>query len=126
MKLPPGAVKAPMPKVVSPMLATLAQKPFSGDGWLFEPKWDGYRGLCFLRKGQVRFDSRKAIDLTFRFPELASVAESLKVENAVIDGEIVALDSTDVPRFQSLQGRFGFEGTPREAGEGTVLVYYAF
>src|ERR1700732_4452761 len=121
MKLPPGAVKAPMPKVVSPMLATLAQKPFSGDGWLFEPKWDGYRGLCFFRNGQVRFDSRKAIDLTVRFPELASVAESLKVENAVIDGEIVAVDSAGVPRFQSLQGRFGFAGSAREAVAGTAV-----
>ncbi len=44
--MPEGAVKAPMPRNVSPMLATLATRPPSGDSWLYEVKWDGVRALC--------------------------------------------------------------------------------
>ena len=46
--MPSGAVKAPMPRTVSPMLATLATRPPSGDSWLYEVKWDGVRALCFI------------------------------------------------------------------------------
>jgi ATP-dependent DNA ligase len=65
-----------MPTSVAPMLATKVAAPLSRPGWLFEPKWDGYRSLCFLRDGQVRFTSRNQRDLTKRFPELQSIAKS--------------------------------------------------
>jgi ATP-dependent DNA ligase len=83
-----------MPTSVVPMLATKIGSPFSREGWLFEPKWDGYRAICFLRDGQVRFTSRNQRDLTKRFPELQSIAKSIKASTAIIDGEIVHLMRT--------------------------------
>jgi bifunctional non-homologous end joining protein LigD len=88
---------------VVPMLATKVGAPFSRAGWLFEPKWDGYRAICFLHKGQVRFLSRNQRDLTKRFPELHFIAKSIKASTAIIDGEIVALDENGVQCFEQLQ-----------------------
>lgn len=92
-----------MPTSVVPMLATKVEAPFSRAGWLFEPKWDGYRAICFLRDGQLRFTSRNQRDLTKRFPELQIIAKSIKASTAVIDGEIVALDENGVQCFEQLQ-----------------------
>jgi bifunctional non-homologous end joining protein LigD len=92
-----------MPTSVVPMLATKVGAPFSRAGWLFEPKWDGYRAICFLRDGQVRFTSRNQRDLTKRFSELQSIAKSIKASTAVIDGEIVALDENGAQCFEQLQ-----------------------
>jgi bifunctional non-homologous end joining protein LigD len=53
-KLDKAAVKAPMLHRFEPMLPTLVQKPFSSQQWLFEPKWDGWRAMCFIRDGEAR------------------------------------------------------------------------
>src|SRR6185369_13945029 len=66
-------------------------------------KWDGYRAICFLRDGQVRFLSRNQRDLAKRFPELQSIAKLVKASTAVLDGEIVALDENGVQCFEQLQ-----------------------
>jgi bifunctional non-homologous end joining protein LigD len=92
-----------MPTSVLPMLATKVSAPFSRAGWLFEPKWDGYRAICFFRDGQVRFVSRNQRDLSRRFPELQTIAKSIKASSAIIDGEIVALDENGVQCFEQLQ-----------------------
>jgi bifunctional non-homologous end joining protein LigD len=92
-----------MPTSVLPMLATKVGAPFSRQGWLFEPKWDGYRAICFLSDGQVRFVSRNQRDLSERFPELQVIAKSIKASTAIIDGEIVALDENGVQCFEQLQ-----------------------
>jgi bifunctional non-homologous end joining protein LigD len=105
-----------MPTSVVPMLATKVGAPFSRVGWLFEPKWDGYRAICFFRDGQVRFTSRNQRDLTKRFPELQSIAKSIKASTAVIDGEIVALDENGAQCFDQLQNH------KREC----VIIYFAF
>jgi bifunctional non-homologous end joining protein LigD len=72
---------------------------------LFEPKWDGFRALCFLRDGKVRFISRRRRNLTERFPELHEIATLIKAKTAIIDGEIVALDRTGKPSFDALRFR---------------------
>jgi bifunctional non-homologous end joining protein LigD len=105
-----------MPSSVVPMLATKIGTPFSRKGWLFEPKWDGYRAICFLRDGQVRFTSRNQRDLTKRFPELQSVAKSIKASTAIIDGEIVALDENGVQCFDQLQNH----------SRDCAILYFAF
>lgn len=92
-----------MPTSVAPMLATAAGAPFSRAGWIFEPKWDGYRAICFLQDGVVRFTSRNQRDLTRRFPELKPIADSIKASAAIIDGEIVAVDENGVQCFERLQ-----------------------
>src|SRR4030095_1592546 len=92
-----------MPTSVVPMLATKVGAPFTRPGWLFEPKWDGYRAICFLQKGQIRFLSRNQRDLTKRLPDLQPIAKSIKASTAIIDGEIVALDENGVQCFEQLQ-----------------------
>jgi bifunctional non-homologous end joining protein LigD len=98
------------------MLATKVGAPFSRPGWIFEPKWDGYRAICYLRGGVVRFASRNQRDLTHRFPELQSIAKSIKSSSAIIDGEIVAVDNNGSQCFEQLQNR----------GQGCFIIFFAF
>ncbi len=109
---------APMPLVVEPMQPTLTRAPFSSRDWLFEPKWDGFRAICFLQDGAVRFVSRNRKSLTKRFPDLQRIAKSIRADSVVLDGEIVALDDDGVPCFDGLRSR---KGAP-----DCVIVYYAF
>src|SRR5436305_5517313 len=88
----PGARKATMPRLIQPMLATLVDEPFSDDEWLFEIKWDGYRAVGFVDNGKVRLVSRNQNEFTPEFPELQALAKSVNAKQAVLDGEIVALD----------------------------------
>jgi bifunctional non-homologous end joining protein LigD len=85
------------------MLPSLVSKPFSNSGWLFEPKWDGWRTQCFLREGKAHLVSRKRKSLTERFPELREIGKLIKATTAVIDGEIVALDHNGLPCFEGLR-----------------------
>jgi bifunctional non-homologous end joining protein LigD len=98
------------------MLATKVGAAFSRAGWLFEPKWDGYRAICFFRDGQVRFVSRNQRDLTKGFPELQSIANSIKASSAIIDGEIVAIDENGAQCFEQLQNH----------KRDCFIIYFAF
>src|SRR5215207_9779367 len=82
-----------MPKTIQPMQPTLYGRAFSSREWLFEPKWDGFRAICFLDKGVVRFVSRNQRSLSEKFPVLQEGREDAKAMNAILDGEIVALDA---------------------------------
>jgi bifunctional non-homologous end joining protein LigD len=117
-----------MPTVIRPMLATPIAKAFDGPDWLFEIKWDGYRAVAFIDNGRVRLVSRTQNDLTAQFPELGRLAEFVKVQRAILDGEIVALDEEGRPSFSLMQQRTGFQpGKRRLPGkEGVRVVYYAF
>src|SRR5271167_1338189 len=95
--------KAPMPRVIHPMLATLVDGPFDDQQWLYEIKWDGYRAIAFLDGASVRLDSRSQNDLTAAYPELHSIGECVKANNAILDGEIVALDEMGWPSFGLMQ-----------------------
>src|SRR5262245_33873792 len=97
--------RAAMPSFVAPMLPTPIRLPFTDPQWLFEPKWDGYRALCFLHDGKVRFVSRNRHNLTRRFPELQEIVSLIKAQSAIIDGEIVALDRSGKPSFDALRYR---------------------
>jgi bifunctional non-homologous end joining protein LigD len=79
--------------------------PFSKPDWIFEPKWDGYRALCLVENGSIKFTSRRHSDLTKRFPELQNIRHSIGAHSGVFDGEIVALDDNGMPRFEYLQNR---------------------
>jgi bifunctional non-homologous end joining protein LigD len=94
-----------MPVFIEPMRPTLAAKPFSDSGWLFEPKWDGWRTLCFVDDAKAHLVSRKRNSLDERFPELAQIGKAIKVKTALIDGEIVALDEDGLPQFDALRSR---------------------
>jgi len=99
----PGARKAPMPEFVSPQLATLEDKPPAGDEWLHELKFDGYRMLCHLHTSGVRFWSRNKKDWTHKFPHLGKAVKEFPARVAILDGEVVAVDSKGRASFQKLQ-----------------------
>jgi bifunctional non-homologous end joining protein LigD len=101
-------VKRPMPTKIHPMLAESIDKPFDGEDWLFEIKWDGYRAVAFIESGKVRLVSRNQNDLTARYPELADLPRFIKAKTAILDGEVVALDSEGRASFSLMQQRTGF------------------
>ncbi len=107
-----------MPSVVELVQPTLARQPFSNPAWLFEPKWDGWRAVCYVHDGKVRFVSKNKRSLNERFPDLRNIGKSIRATSAVIDGEIVALDLAGLPCFDGLRSR-------RTAAD-CVIVYYAF
>lgn len=87
------------------MLAALSQPP-AGEGWAFEMKWDGQRAIAAARDSKCQLFSRNNNDTTATFPELpTAVLDALRGRNAIIDGEIVALDSNGQPSFSRLQRR---------------------
>ena len=100
------------------MLPTLVKLPFSNPGWIFEPKWDGYRAVCYLENGQVEFVSKNRKSLTKPFPDLQRIPKSIKAETAILDGEIVALDKKGLPCFAGLR-------SGKVASE-CAIVFYAF
>src|ERR1035437_1738780 len=94
---------SPMPRVIHPMLATLVDKPFDSQDWLYEVKWDGYRAIAFLESGSVRLVSRNQNDMTAAYPELRLIPDSVKARTAILDREIVALDEQGRPSFSLMQ-----------------------
>jgi bifunctional non-homologous end joining protein LigD len=100
-----GARKGPMPSKIEPMLATIADRPFSDPNWLFEIKWDGVRALARIKNGDLTLLARAGSDITKRYPELASLPEALAAREAILDGEIVALDARGHSDFERLQER---------------------
>ena len=97
------------------MLATAVERLPHGDEWRYEVKFDGYRALAHIRRGECRLVSRNGNDLTERFAEVAKAAvAATKSPNAVLDGEVCRVDATGRASFSELQ-----------QGSG-VLVYYVF
>jgi bifunctional non-homologous end joining protein LigD len=92
-----------MPEFIPPQLATLEGEPPNGDQWLHELKFDGYRMLCHLNRGEVRFWSRNKKDWTHKFPRLGKAVKDFPASSAILDGEVVAVDSKGRPSFQKLQ-----------------------
>src|SRR5690242_7413996 len=123
-----GAVKADMPTALEPMLATLGSAVPSGSEWLYEVKWDGYRALCFVEGGKVRMVSRRGTKLDKQFAAVAqALAQSVKADKAIIDGEVVALDENGNPSFQHLQNLTGFGTKPALKGMAPPnLNFFAF
>lgn len=105
-----GALKGPLPDVIAPQLATLVKEAPSGDDWYHELKFDGYRMLCRIDHGKVRFWSRNRIDWTGKFPAIARAVESMKANTAILDGEVVVMDSRGHTSFQKLQQAMGRRG----------------
>ena len=91
-----------------PQLATLTEALPTGPGWLYEPKWDGYRAIVAVRGGEASLTSRNGNDLTERFREIArAVVHAVRSPSAVIDGEVCALDDAGAARFETLQSGSG-------------------
>lgn len=110
-------VKAPLPAMLEPQLATLTDRAPEGDDWLAEIKFDGYRALCRIDKGKAVFYTRAGNDWTAKWPDIAKAAAQLPADNAWLDGEVVALDEQGNVSFQMLQNMAQHRGR---------LAYYAF
>jgi bifunctional non-homologous end joining protein LigD len=117
-----GARPAPMPRSVEPMLATLVSKPFRDEDWLFEVKWDGYRCQAVVKGGAVSLFTRNGNDASAYFPRLLAPPTWIEATEAIVDGEVVALDADGRPDFSLLQERISAGRT----GKAVPLVYQAF
>ncbi len=119
--------REPMPDHVEPMLATSGGLP-PGDKWAFEIKWDGVRAIGYVEGGRLRLASRRANNITARYPELRELGRALSAHEAVIDGEVVAFDESGRPSFQRLQRRMHLtsEGQVRRLSASDPVVYVIF
>ena len=109
VQIPPGlkgAKRGTLPQHIEPKLATLASVAPDGDRWLHEIKWDGYRMLCRIDQGRVEFTSRNHNSWTAALKELAKSVGELPVQQAVLDGELVAFRPDGTTDFQALQNAF--------------------
>src|SRR4051795_10283077 len=117
-----GAKAGPMPRYLEPMKATLATKPFRDEDWLFEVKWDGYRVEAVVRDGKVSIFTRNGHDAETYFPRLLNPPTWIDAREAIVDGEVVALDERGRPNFSLLQERISMGRT----GRPVPLVFQAF
>jgi bifunctional non-homologous end joining protein LigD len=101
---------------VQPITPTWRKEPFDDPDWLFDFKYDGFRALYYIEPGHNRLISRNGNLLT-RFDVLAgALAAELNVDDAIIDGEVIAADETGRPQC--------LRSPPRHAGAGLCRVRY--
>lgn len=113
------------PSWVEPMLATLTDRRFSDEGWLFERKLDGERCLAFCRGHKVRLLSRARQRLDDTYPEVADVLAEQATGDFVVDGEIVAFENGQTS-FARLQQRIGISDPALARRSPVSVVYYVF
>ena len=120
-------LKLPQPVWMEPMLATLTDARPRGDGWIYEPKLDGVRVLVFAQGGKVRLMSRNRKPLDTAYPELVNALETGVRGDAILDGEVVAIDpGTGQPSFSLLQRRMGIRDAVAARRSGVPVVLYLF
>ena len=110
---------APLPDFVPPSLATLRSTAPSSPGWAHEIKFDGYRIQARLDRRNVRLLTRKGLDWTGKFPNVAAAVAELPARTALIDGEVVIVDEDGASSFSALQAAL-------KAGERERFLYYVF
>jgi bifunctional non-homologous end joining protein LigD len=108
---------AAVPDFVAPELCTSVEEPPGGPGWYHEIKFDGYRVQLRVEGGQATLKTRKGLDWTDKFGAIAK--EGGKLPDALIDGEIVALDHDGTPDFSTLQAAIA-------DGKTENLIFFAF
>ncbi|PNG26601.1 DNA ligase D [Methylocella silvestris] len=108
---------AQMPDFLPPQLCLPVERPPSGDGWVHEIKFDGYRMQLRVAGGKATLKTRKGLDWTNKFAAIA--AEAANFPDAIVDGEIVALDASGSPDFVALQAALSEQDTDD-------LIFYAF
>jgi bifunctional non-homologous end joining protein LigD len=117
-----NAEKGPMPKTLEPMKTQMVDKPFDDDRWLFEVKWDGIRLVSFIDDGKVSLQTRAGRMVDAEYPQLQAISRLVNARQAILDGEIVALDDEGRPSFQLLQNR-GKEDHPMQYAVFDIVYY---
>ena len=118
-----------MPKIITPMLAELGKgEPPATTDWVYEIKWDGVRAVCFIEAGKLRMISRNGNSVDKQYPELSILPHHLRARQAIVDGEIAALDAQGRPSFELLQRRINVAEPSAIArlARGYPVVFYAF
>ncbi|MGH8713152.1 MAG: DNA ligase D [Casimicrobiaceae bacterium] len=115
----PGAKKAKMPVGLSPMLATLVDSAPTGEDWVHEIKFDGYRMVSRIDHGEIHVYSRNGKEWTAALPSVVAALQRLDVDQAWLDGEVAVADAKGRTSFQALQNALS---DPRAAN----IVYFAF
>src|SRR5215510_2419729 len=100
------------------MAARVVEKLPEGGDWTYEVKFDGYRALLLKDGEKLQIRSRNDKDMTRTYPSVAGAGRLLPARQAVVDGEIVAVDANGRPSFQALQHH--------GAHTGFTIVFYAF
>lgn len=88
---------------VAPMKAAIGVLPVDDENWAYEIKWDGYRTLAFVDGDGTRWQSSNLLEVTGKYPELTGFWQSVNARVAIIDGELVVLDSEGRPNFELMQ-----------------------
>ena len=88
---------------IRPMLA-YSSPPFDSPEHIFEVKWDGTRCILFSKRGEVRLQNRRLLDITYRYPDLQGLWRRIRAKEAILDGELVVLEEGR-PSFEKLQQR---------------------
>lgn len=102
---PHATPAALLERVWPPMKATLSSPQSASDrNWVYEVKYDGYRALAAVVNGRIAFQSRNQLDFESRFPDIARALKRMHIGEAVLDGEVVAVDPSGRSNFQSIQG----------------------
>src|SRR5689334_23676400 len=94
-------MRLPFAPPLAPMLSSAADGLPSGDGWLFEPKWDGFRTLVFRDRDEILLQSRDEKPMNRYFPELEAPLAAALPERCVLDGEVVIVGSAGLD-FEAL------------------------
>ncbi|HEV2773187.1 MAG TPA: non-homologous end-joining DNA ligase [Thermoleophilaceae bacterium] len=118
----------PLPRGLEPMRARVDELPPEEEHWAFEIKWDGVRALLYASGGRIELTARSGNDITARYPELRGIGAALGAREAVLDGEVVALDADGRPDFGRLQRRMHLasERAVRRRMSDTPVAYMAF
>ena len=115
-----GGKKAPMPDSIEPMLATLVPSAPTGDKWLHEIKFDGYRLLAHVEAGRVKLLTRSGLDWTKKFGKgVLSALQHLPMGSGILDGELVVETASGATDFSALQADLS-------AGRTDRFVFYLF
>jgi bifunctional non-homologous end joining protein LigD len=125
---PPPPSWEPLPQDLRPMLTQAGSLPAHDEGWAYEFKWDGVRALVFVDGGRIRIVTRNGNDVTATYPELRALGEALGSHQAVLDGELVALDEQGRPSFGVLQERIhvAAESRARRLAQSVPVSYFLF
>ncbi|MER9005876.1 ATP-dependent DNA ligase [Mesorhizobium sp. M0862] len=90
-------------KFIPPLMPTLMEKPPEGDAWIHEIKFDGYRSQIIIDEGGIRIFTRRGLDWTSNYRDLVKAAEGLRVESAILDGEVIVTNEAGLSDFRALR-----------------------